>query len=254
MMKIIYYHTTSYIFFFVLSLFSTQATASYFPIYHTWPITGDSDKPLTLTYSYSNVLNGNLLDSSSNEPILKTELRAAFEAAFWDYANILPITFVEVADNGPLPESGEYDPIGKANIRIGQVFHVEDANAYAYFPFSQSSGLAGDIVFNANRFGNNWTLGIFYGVAQHELGHSLGMGHALSGDPPDNQPEAFSLSSGYTGPRYPLSAGMISALQNAYGVGSGSVIPLPIPSTLLLMLSGISFFRMFGINLSKVNL
>lgn len=238
-------NTIIYSVFIVFNLFVIQAKASYFPVYHTWPKTGNSDESLMLTYSYSNFLDGSILDSSSQQPMSQTDLKSAVETALWDYANILPITFVEITDTGPLPETGEYNPTNKANIRIGQVSHIENANAYAYFPFSQTSGLAGDIVFNANRFGNNWTLGILYGVTQHELGHSLGMGHALPGDPPNILPEASGISSSYNGPIYPLSDGMISALQTAYGAGQGSVIPLPVPSAILLMFSGISFLAMF---------
>jgi len=47
--------------------------------------------------------------------------RAAFEQAFADYAAFLPIHFVEMADAGPLPETGQYDPAGLPQIRIGHV-------------------------------------------------------------------------------------------------------------------------------------
>ena len=222
-----------------LSLLSTQAHATYFPVEHTWPQPNGLGSPITLTYSYNNILNGTMLDFSSSAPIPKIDLRSAFEAALWDYANILPIHFIEVSDSGPMPETGEYDPTGHADIRVGQVAHIDDANAYAYYPFSQASGLAGDIVFNTERFGNDWTLSIFYGVAQHELGHSLGMGHALPGDAPESQLAEAGFSTDYTGPLFPLSVGMISALQNAYGAGSGSVTSVPLPSAFILLLSGI---------------
>jgi hypothetical protein len=223
----------------VLSLFSAQANATYFPVEYTWPQTNGLGSPITLSYSYSNILNGNMLDFSSGASIPQADLRSAFEAALWDYANILPIHFVEVADSGPMPETGEYDPTGHADIRVGQVANIDDANAYAYYPFSQTSGLAGDIVFNTERFGNDWTLSVFYGVAQHELGHSLGMGHALPGNAPTSQLAEADFSEDYTGPLFPLSAGMISALQNAYGAGSGSVTPVPLPATFMLLFSGI---------------
>lgn len=242
--------------FMVLVLFMPQANATYFPIEYTWPQTNGLGSPITLSYSYGNIVNGDMLDFSSGASIPQADLRSAFEATLWDYANFLPIHFVEIADNGPLPETGEYDPKGHADIRIGQVAHLDDANAYAYYPFSQTSGLAGDIVFNTDRFGNDWTLSIFYGVAQHELGHSLGMGHALPGDAPASQLAESGFSADYTGPLFPLSTGMISALQNAYGTGSGSVTPVPLPATFMLLFSGIGLLgaisktaeRNFGLN------
>lgn len=221
-------------------LFSSHAHATYFPIEYTWPQPKSIGSSITLTYSYNNILNGAMLDFSNSSPIPKSDLRSAFEAALLDYANILPIHFVEVTDSGPMPETGEYDPTGHADIRIGQVAHIDNANAYAYFPFSQTSGLAGDIVFNTERFGNDWTLSIFYGVAQHELGHSLGMGHALPEDAAINQLAEIGFSADYTGPLFPLSEGMVSALQNAYGAGIGSVTPVPLPSAFILLLSGVS--------------
>ncbi len=65
------------------------------------------------------------------------------------------------------------------------------------------------------------------------------MGHALPGDAPESQLAEAGFSTDYTGPLFPLSAGMISALQNAYGAGSGSVTPVPLPSAFILLLSGV---------------
>jgi hypothetical protein len=229
-----------------------KANAIYFPVDYTWPQPDGLGSAITLSYSYNNLLDSSILDFSTGQPIPASDIRGAFEAALWDYANILPIHFVEVADNGPLPETGEYDPTGLANIRVGQVAHINDANAYAYFPFDEASGLAGDIVFNADRFGNDWTLSIFYGVAQHELGHSLGMGHALPGDSPNLLSSHSVISTDYTGPRFPLSTEMITALQNAYGSGVGSVTPVPLPPAFTLLLAGIGVLGRFRLNLSKI--
>lgn len=226
------------------------ASANYFPIEYTWPQPDGIGSPITLSYSYSNLLDGSILDFNTNEPISGANLRGAFEAALRDYTEILPIHFLEVSDTGPLPETGEYNPEGFADIRVGQVLQIEDANAYAYYPFDNSSGLAGDIIFNAERFGNNWTLSIFYGVAQHELGHSLGMGHALPGDPPLKQPKNLLKSTDYSGPHYPLNQGMITTLQDAYGARSGSVTPLPVPlpAAFLLLLTGIGSIGLTSIH------
>jgi hypothetical protein len=207
--------------------------AGYFPMYHTWPQPGGKGAPITLTYSFVNLLDGSLVDAVSGMPLPRELLRDAFEKSLWDYASILPIHFVEIRDSGPPPESGEYDPTGRADIRVGQVPHVDGANAYAYFPFDPASGLAGDIVFNAGRAGHGWTPALFYAVAQHELGHSLGMGHFVAGEPPQD-PGLFQ-NAAYAGPRFPLDPGHVVALQGAYGAGEGSVSPIPLPASAWLL-------------------
>jgi len=158
-------------------LFSNAAWAGYYPMYASWDQPNGPGLDMTLTYSFSNLFNGDVVDANG-QPFSIDIMRSAFEQAFTDYATVLPIHFIEVADAGPLPETGEYDPTGLANIRIGVVPLIDDANAYAYFPQNTAtSGLAGDVVFNGERFGLGWSPIFFYAVAQHELGHSLGMGH-----------------------------------------------------------------------------
>lgn len=209
-------------------------------MFASWPQSGGPGTPLTLTYSYDNLLDGGIA-SGAGVPVPIDILKGAFERAFQDYADILPINFIEVADVGPAPETGQYDPTGLPQIRIGHVPHVEGANAYAYFPIATlTNGLAGDIVFNARRFGFGWSATLFYGVAQHELGHSLGMGHWVDTDPLAND---LSAQSSYNGPLFPLDDGMISALQGVYGAGTGSVVPLtavPEPSAWAMLLIGIA--------------
>lgn len=221
-------------------LLTGSAWGGYYPMFASWPQAGGAGSPFTLTYSYSNLLDGSIA-TAAGVPLASDVLRSAFEQAFADYAAILPIHFVEVIDAGPLPETGQYDPTGLPQIRIGQVPHVDGANAYAYFPMhTDTSGLAGDVVFNALRFGYGWTPTFFYGVAQHELGHSLGMGHYVDADAPAGSDLAHSS---YTGPLFPLDDGMIAALQGVYGAGTGSVTPLspiPEPATWATLLAGLS--------------
>ncbi|MGC4092015.1 MAG: matrixin family metalloprotease [Polyangiaceae bacterium] len=208
--------------------------AAHYPVFAAWPQADGPGTPLTLTYSFSNLFDGSLRQARNGETLAESDLRAAFTAALEDYAAVLPIDFVEVADNaGPLPESGEYDPQGFAQIRIGQVAHIEDANAYAYFPMAtDTSGLAGDIVFNAARFGAGWTLSLFYAVAQHEMGHVLGLGHFVdAGQASDD----LQQSAAYPGPLFPLDPLAVRTLQQVYGVGSGSVTPIPVTAPGLLL-------------------
>lgn len=219
---------------------ATHAHAVYFPIFSTWPQPGGPGSPITLTYSYSNLLDGSIINSATGQPFAPEILRGAFEAAFRDYSAVLPISFVEVVDHGPLPETGQYDPTGLADIRIGQVPHIDDANAYAYFPGDASNGLAGDIVFNTGRFGFDWSLVFFYSVAQHELGHSLGMGHAVE-DSAQFLAQA-NQQAPYNGPVIPLTSQQVQALQAAYGAGTGTVTPLaaiPEPSTWAMLGAGL---------------
>jgi len=217
---------------------AAPAQAGHYPMYASWAQPDGPGSDITLTYSFSNLLDGGLRDAAG-AALPVSLLRSAFEQALSDYAAVLPIHFVELADSGPPPETGEYDPAGLADIRVGLVAHISGANAYAYFPFSPASGLAGDIVFNAGRFGAGWTPLWFYAVAQHELGHSLGMGHYDSGDAPVAASSQFSV---YEGPVFALDGEMIVALQGVYGSGTGSVTPLsavPEPHAWATLLGGL---------------
>lgn len=226
----------------LLGLAAGAARADHYPVFSSWPQAGGPGTPITLTYSYSNLFNGSLVDRNTGQPFEATLLRSAFEAALRDYAAVLPISFLEVADTGPLPETGPYDATGLADIRIGIVPTVRGAYAYAYFPSADpAQGLGGDIVFNA---ASPWTPVFFYGVAQHELSHVLGAGHAVEGDPPAGLPGTpAAQQAGYEGPVFGLSLEMAQALQAVYGVGSGTVTPLsavPEPSGWGLMAAGLA--------------
>lgn len=229
-------------------LVSGTAWGGYYPMYASWDQPDGIGSPITLTYSYSNLFDGGII-SAAGQSLSTDIMRSAFEQAFADYAAVLPIHFIEVADHGPLPETGQYDPTGLADIRIGVVPHVDDANAYAYFPQdTDTSGLAGDVIFNGQRFGFGWSPVLFYAVAQHELGHSLGMGHYIDSYDTGN---SILSNSAYTSPAFPLNNLMITALQDVYGAGTGSVTPLaatpvPEPATWALLLAGLSILLSNG--------
>ncbi len=222
-------------------------------MFSSWEQPGGPGSSFTISYSYSNLLDGGMLDGLTGSALSNSLMRSAFERAFQDYADILPIHFIEVLDNnGPLPETGDYDPTGLADIRIGHVPDITNANAYAYFPSEVIldnrpaefivDGLAGDIVFNAERSGFGWNSVFFYAVAQHEIGHSLGMGHFVE---VDEISAVLAQGSTYTGPLFPLTDGMVSALQGVYGAGLGSVTPIPLPPALVLFLSTLGMMLVF---------
>ena len=226
-------------------LVSGTAWAGYYPMYASWPQPDGAGSEITITYSYSNLFDGHVVDTTG-QPFSTTVMRSAFEQAFADYAAFLPIHFVEVTDTGPLPETGQYNPAGLADIRIGVVPHINDANAYAYFPQNtEINGLAGDVVFNGERFGYGWSPVLLYAVAQHELGHSLGMGHYIDDD---THTDSVLANSDYSGPIFPLTRMTITALQNVYGSGIGSVTSLsavPEPRTWAMLVAGLSLL-VFG--------
>src|SRR4029079_12209591 len=68
-----------------------------------WPQT-QLGAPVTLTYSYSNLFDGGLLDSSG-QPVPKELLRASIEEALSLWADVAALNFIEVPDMGPTPSA-----------------------------------------------------------------------------------------------------------------------------------------------------
>lgn len=216
--------------------------------YH-WPQPGGKGSPLELTFSFGNLLDGGLnLDADTT--------RAAIYEALELWASVTPITFREIDDVGPTPKSGSsYWVTGQANLRFNTEF-IDGQNgantlAFAYYPFSTSNGLAGDLFFDN---GNTWRVQPgqsgtdLLEVAVHEIGHTLGLGHEPMPYEGGNQ----AIMNPYYGRRYSglgtafLYEDDIEGIQSIYGVGAGALlaaVPEPASISLLVVLAGGLLFR-----------
>ena len=193
---------------------------------YQWDQPGGPGEPITVSYSYSNLLDGGIRGLTTDQ------LRQATEEALSIWATVAPINFIEVEDVGPDPTVAEldYSAFGSAQIRIGT--HVMDGAsgnelAHAYLPFSNSAGLAGDLHFDVDE---DWGVdngGFFLETMLHEIGHCLGLDHEDDVDAIMNSiiMNRFSdLESGY------LLDDDVNGIQAIYGVGSGTVTPQEGPS------------------------
>jgi hypothetical protein len=214
----------------VVVLFTWAGTAA-----SAYEITGRSwarDEPgggVTLTYSYSNLLDGGLLDAADT-PIGVHEIRTAVEEAFSVWAAIAPLHFTEVPDQGGSPTGANYPPGQFGDIRLGYGLLDGRGNfkALANYPplrGQASCTLCGDVLFDVEE---RWeTIGTFdlpdiLGAAIHEIGHSLGMAHTnIEGA------NMYPVFRRHTGPGSGwLHPDDIAGMQAIYGAGAGSVTPL----------------------------
>jgi len=230
-------------------LLGFQAIASAGPVASTWAQPGGLGSPVTLTYSYSNLLDGGIIGRSV------AQIVSDVEETFALFASYAPLHFVEVSDTGPAPSDSPYAAAGHPQLRLGHHGPMSEL-AHAYYP--SGDGLAGDVHMGTN---TNWSApGFFLEVFAHEIGHSLGLVHS----------EVFTLPVGRSGAQAGpimcatclhdftngayLYADDVAGLRAAYGTGVGSVTPLragelPEPSTLLL--AGLALVGMAGRRLAS---
>ena len=204
-------------------------TSSEFSANYKWP-QSSLGAPTTITYSYSNLLDGNLGGSLTD-----TQLRGAVEEAFGLWASVAPLHFVELVDAGPPISSNDtsYLAAGTPDIRIGHTPQDGPSGTlgYAYYPTTTFWGIAGDVHLDSGEF---WKLGAGGGidiveVMTHEIGHALGLGH---------EETSPAIMNPFYGGRYSVGNSFllsddINGIRALYGAGTGSVTPLhsePIPT------------------------
>lgn len=157
---------------------------------------------------------------------MPTNYLGAIKSAFNAWASVADLVFVQVADNG-VPFD---DPAAVGDIRIGG--HPIDPGvlAHAYYPPVHLDSAAGDIHFDTEDL---WQVGFggpgfdIFWVAVHEIGHAIGLDHALS---PGQQMTPM-YTEAFAGPQ----AGDIAGAQFIYGPPH----PLPLPGTVMLMGLGV---------------
>lgn len=224
-----------------------------------YELTGDSwpqealGAPVTLTYSYSNLLDGGLLDASGR-PLGKRQILSAVEEAFSVWSAVAPLHFIEVPDQGGPPPLGNY-PAGQFGaIRLGHraIDGMGNVKGLAYFPprpgeSPSSCTICGDVHFDVqDRWETIGTLDLpdLLGAAIHELGHALGLAHTSI-----REANMYPVFRRHTGPGSGwLHPDDIAGIHAIYGEGVGSVAPLfhvPEPSTwVLLAVGGIGILRL----------
>lgn len=165
-----------------------------------WSQPGGKGNPVTITYSYTNLLDGSIKGIG-----VKT-VKAAIEESFKTWADVAPLNFVEVKDSRR-----------NSQIRIGQKYIDGKGGtlAFAYFPQN------GDMKFDS---GEKWNVNFFMETAVHEIGHALGL---------DHEDNVTAVMNSYAGTFNYKGLGTafllkddIRGIRSLYGEGKGVVTPL----------------------------
>jgi Matrixin len=237
----------------LLALGPAESVLAYTVTGGQWPQPGGMGTPVTVTYSYQNLLDGGLHGPGAPDangiyhpdgPSLSADLiRQSVQAALSLWAAVVPINFIEVPDQGgPAIEGADYPDGQFGEIRMRHVFingtdpppgpgqtptDVAIAKAQTYF-LGGAGNLPGDIEFDdSDPWQLHGTIQVpdIFGAATHELGHALGLNHST-----DPTAVMFPVFQRFNGPGTgQLGADDIAGIQSIYGAGHGSVTPLAVP-------------------------
>ncbi|MCP4194255.1 MAG: matrixin family metalloprotease [Planctomycetaceae bacterium] len=173
----------------------------------------------SLTYSYSNLLDGNIELASQFDPF---EMILAVEEGLGLWANYIPLDFIEQPDGGNDEiNDAPYLDNGLPQIRIGH--HGIDGNTLAHAYSPGGNGLSYDVHMDSSD--RRWTEQFFLTVVTHELGHTIGIDHI------DQRTAIMNTTLGSAngnlmpgiGDGYLFQAD-IDAAQGIWGIGTGQVV------------------------------
>lgn len=214
----------------VACLVTGRRADAYTTVGGQWPQPGGDGTPLTVTYSYQNLLDGGL-KMPNGQPLPPSLIRDSIEMAFGLWSSVVPIHFVEVPDDGK--QYGLSTKFGQIRLRHVYINGPDPpdpappiAKAQAYYPFGGDG--AGDVEFDDSdpwqEFGTLHVPDIL-GAATHEIGHTLGLGH--SDEVGANMYWIFRRTQGLSDAL--LLPDDILGIRSIYGAGVGSVTVLPVP-------------------------
>jgi hypothetical protein len=192
---------------------------------------GAAWSPPTLTYSYVNMFDGSIKMPDGN-PLPNALIRGSIEESLRLWANVVPINFVEIPNDGVIHPN---------HIRFRHVYINGPDPAPPAQPIAKAQATCIGAGYNCEvQFDNSdrWQeVGTtpnpdILGASIHEVGHILGLHHSdVAGV---NMYWIFHRFQG-------LGTGMlfeddILGIRSLYGAGVGSVTPIPEPATLALVI------------------
>jgi hypothetical protein len=218
-----------------------------------WPQPDGLGTPVTITYSFNNLLDGGLKDRRGRKLPVRL-IRESVEDALRLWTTVAPLHFVEVEDQGGPAVLGQQYPDGQfGQIRFNHISYngpdppggTPTAKALAYYPTS-GGNLGGDVFYDRDdpwqKFGTLHEPDVL-GAAVHELGHALGLGHSAN-----LNANMYWIFTRYSGPGTgALHSDDIAGIRSVYGAGVGSITTLaPEPASWLLALLSAFFLLRFS--------